>query len=240
MRLLHASLIAGSAFTLGGQASAHIQLDSPPSRYSGQVDQKTKYCGSGGTASGVVTEWTAGTEVTVSWTETINHPGHFRIALDPTGTDLFEDPVDENDKLASGNIIAYIDDPGGQSNFSYTFTVPDYDCNPCSLQVIQYMTDKLNDGIDNEIYYWCADVQIAGGGSGTTTTTTTTGGAGGGGQGGEGAGGVEETSSTGSAQYPNFARESTGCSLGAPAGRFGGLGGLALLAGACLMRRRRD
>jgi MYXO-CTERM domain-containing protein len=243
MRLLHASLIAASALTLSAVSSAHIRLDSPPPRYlDGESGQKTAHCGGGTMPSGVVTEWMVGEEVTISWTETINHSGHYRIAIDPTGTDNFKNPDPVGSKTVVGNTIGFIDDTSAVTNnvVDFTFIVPDYPCESCTLQLLQYMA-----GAASPFYYFCADVKIVSNSGSTTTATTGSGsgaGVGGGGQGGEGAGGEDETSSTsaGTPQYPNFARESTGCSVGGPTSRFSGLGGLTLLAAAALLRRRRD
>ncbi|MSP24452.1 MAG: hypothetical protein EXR75_04675 [Myxococcales bacterium] len=155
---LAAALFAASLATA---ASAHIKLTSPAPRYVyTNSGQKTGPCG-GGTVTGEVTALKAGQDLTVNWDETVNHPGHFRIALDLDGGNDFPDPVSEKDKDVKGNVIAYVADGGG-SKFSHTFTVPDVACTKCSLQVLQVMTDKLPWGPanGNDLYFWCADVSI--------------------------------------------------------------------------------
>lgn len=221
--------------TMGARAEAHIDLQEPAPRYvDGYAGQKTGPCGAG-TPSNVVTEWTAGEEVTLVWEETINHNGHYRIALDPTGTDNFTDPDPPGNTLVAGNVLAFVDDTSSVAGneVSYTLTVPDYSCDPCTLQVIQYMQNSAE-----PFYYFCADVKIAGSGSGSTTTTGA--GVGGGGSGGQdGTGGADPTStSSGSAQYPEFARQDTGCAV-RPAGSSAPWLGSALLAAAFGLARRR-
>ena len=176
-----AVVIVTTAMTAGiGSAEAHINLSWPPARYElATAAQKIGPCG-GGNATGVVTELAPGEPLTVTWTETVNHPGHFRVALDPTGTDDFTDPVTENDMDITGNVVAYISDDGG-SNFQHTFTLPDIECGGCVLQVLQVMTDKLGNGYggypdNDDLYYWCADIAIK---STAGTTSASAGSAGG-------------------------------------------------------------
>ncbi|MEZ4438013.1 MAG: SCE4755 family polysaccharide monooxygenase-like protein [Polyangiaceae bacterium] len=233
-------------------ASAHINLMNPPPRYNFTgVNQKMGPCG-GGTASGDVTTYEPGQEITVSWAETINHPGHFRVALDLTGADDFTDPTSENDMDVVGNIIAYVPDNGG-SDFSHTFNLPMQECMGCTLQVIQVMTDKINgNGVpgfggypdNDDIYYWCADINIVSGDPSTSSSTT----GGGGGSDPSGVGGADATTSGGTgAATPTTAgsgimgdqldNNSGGCSL--VAGRKGsaGEGWLAVLLGLGLVGR---
>lgn len=184
-----AALLATGAVVDG--AVAHIKLTSPAARYVyTNSGQKTGPCG-GGTATGEVTALKAGESITVTWEETINHPGHYRVALDLDGGDDFPDPVSEKDKDVKGNVVAYVDDAGGKQ-FSHTFTVPNVACAKCSLQVLQVMTDKLPWGPANgdDLYFWCADVSIE-------AQDPTTGAGGMTGAGGEGAGGEGAAASTG-------------------------------------------
>jgi MYXO-CTERM domain-containing protein len=236
-----------------GVAEAHINLSWPLPRYEvSGVNQKTGPCG-GGTASMDVTDFAPGEELTVTWVETVNHPGHFRIALDTTGTDDFADPTSENDMDVVGNVIAYVPDEGG-SNFQYTFNLPDVECENCVLQVIQVMTDKLGNGFagsadgGDDIYYWCADITITQGGGTTTSSSSSTGAGGASGTGGSdpsgGAGGSSSTSS-GSGQgvdQSGFDNNDGGCSVAAlgPEGPSeAGWWALAALAFGALVRRRR-
>src|SRR5262245_33858305 len=71
-----------------GLAHAHIKLLKPASWVVEDVlgnPQKNAPCGPAAGAAammtGIVTSYRAGEEISVEWTETIPHPGHFRIAL---------------------------------------------------------------------------------------------------------------------------------------------------------------
>src|SRR5262245_33594464 len=90
-------MLAGTLLLL---AMGHFQLDNPPSwiNENGLGDpQKDEPCGGeGGTPTGVVTQYQAGQTVTLMWTETIYHPGHWRIALAEDRAD-FVDPVVSTD-----------------------------------------------------------------------------------------------------------------------------------------------
>ena len=215
-----------AVLALAAPAQAHISITNPPMRFEyDPVTQKTGPCG-GGIATGIVTPLQGGTALTMTWDETVPHPGHFRIALDAdeNGSDDFSVPADENDMVVQGNIVAYVPDNGGDS-FEHTFVLPNVDCEPCVIQLLQIMTDKLGDGFTDggDIYHWCADITLTsmeGAGGGNPVTTTGTGA--GGGQGGAGEGGAGEGGSTGSGNDGGpafgFPEEKSGCSTaGAPA-----------------------
>jgi MYXO-CTERM domain-containing protein len=233
-----AAMILGTALP---SADAHINLTWPLPRFGfTNVDQKVGPCGSGN-ASGDVIELEPGSELTVSWTETVNHPGQFRIALDMTGSDAFADPVSENDMDVAGNVIAYLPDDGG-NNFAHTFTLPDTECEGCVIQVIQVMTDKLGNGYggypsNDDLYYWCADIALKQGAGMGTTSSSGAGAGGTGPTGGTGAGGAGEGAGNSGMDGGD---DGGGCSIAA-GGRSGSRAWLMLgLAAAWLGRRRRD
>ena len=72
-------------------ATAHITLASPQPRY---AEQKDGPCGRGSLDQRTtkVSTFQVGQTITVSWTETVDHPSHYRIAFDDDGQDLFQDP----------------------------------------------------------------------------------------------------------------------------------------------------
>lgn len=144
-------------------AHAHIQLTFPLQRY---TDQKLAPCGRGG-ADGrgeTVNVFAPGQTITVSWDETVNHPGHFRIAFDDDGQDAFYDPPTETTCDTDMPILAdcIVDTPGGGPS-SFDITLPNIECENCTLQVIQVMTDKPPFGDGNDMYYQCADLALRGG-----------------------------------------------------------------------------
>ena len=140
-------------------------------------------------ANYTTTELIAGSKLTVSWKETVNHDGMFRVAFSPVPVDgvvkadleanvLYDKP--DTNTVAGTTLIA-------------TITVPSTPCASCTLQLRQLMTGSAKP------YYWsCAAIKIVPAGS-AGATTSGAGGAGGEGQGGStssspaGAGGSEST-----------------------------------------------
>jgi MYXO-CTERM domain-containing protein len=182
MSRLASLLVLGAVTLTSGTALAHIRLNEPAPRFSPTgVDQKSPMCGAG-TPTGDVTWYQPGETITVQWDETIDHPGHFRISLDSDGgDDDLVDPTSYTDfDVAPSVLLDNIPDNGG-STFSAMVTLPMVECDKCTLQVIQVMTDKPPFTLPgNDIYYWCADIRI----STTPPMTTATTGAGGSGSGG--------------------------------------------------------
>lgn len=158
------------ALVIAAPAAAHLALISPPSRYGADV-LKVGPCGvAGGARSGNVTVLQPGAQLEVVWDEYIDHPGHFRIAFDADGDDDFVDPlclsgcntrtpVIETYSNAAVLLDGIADTVGGQS--SATVTLPDIECDNCTLQVTQVMYDKPPYATPgNDIYYQCADLVL--------------------------------------------------------------------------------
>ncbi|MCX4246261.1 SCE4755 family polysaccharide monooxygenase-like protein [Paraliomyxa miuraensis] len=199
-------------------AAAHIELLSPSARYTPD-QQKNPPCGAQGNPAGdgTVTVFQVGETITVEWDEFIDHPGHFRIALDPTGSDAFVSPTDFDDFYNSPEVL--LDDIADAAGGLYQVevTLPDEPCDPCTLQLIQVMNDGAWGPGDSDLYYQCADIVIepAGGGSADGTSGNGTGG-GGDSTGGGGDTGVGSTGGGGSG---------TGMGEGGPTSDDGGSGG---------------
>lgn len=142
-------------------AHAHIQLTYPTQRYS---DQKYGPCGRlNDTGRGAtVTTLPPGATITVTWDETINHPGHFRISFDDDGQDGFADPAGYDDYYTVPSVLAdnIADTPSGGPS-SFEITLPNIECDNCTLQVVQVMTDKQPYGDGNDLYYQCADLILS-------------------------------------------------------------------------------
>jgi MYXO-CTERM domain-containing protein len=220
MRYFTTSSIAFAALfslaTLSTSASAHIQLMFPEQRH---TDQKTGPCGALNDARGdKITALEPGSKITVQWDETVEHPGHFRIMLDedgfdfpePTGYDDFCDPTKVNQGIHC--LSDNIPDKAAMPNYSVEVTLPDIECDNCTLQVIQVMSDKppWGPGGGNDLYYQCADITMKKGG-----------GAGGGGAGGAGGGAASSSAATGAG---GGASSSSGGDGGAGDGGSGGGG----------------
>ena len=175
-----AMALAGSSFVLmvAGQAHAHIKLLKPASwiQESALGDpQKSGPCGAEagqGVETNEVTTYTAGEEITVEWTETFNHEGHFRIALAKDRGELVDPKITGQCQsaeimdppqlpvLADGLFAVTTDD--GKRMFSQKVKLPDgFTCDNCTLQLIQFMTPHGAPCL----YYHCANVKIVAAGA---------------------------------------------------------------------------
>lgn len=169
MRVLaFASLVAASVLS-AGPASAHIQLVSPVQRH---AEQKVGPCGVGAVdmRGPNVTTYAPGEKIVVSWMETVNHPGHFRISFDADGFDDFGDPASYDELYSNPAVLVdgIADVEGGM--VEQEVTLPNIECENCTLQVIQVMTDKPPYEIGtNDLYYQCADIRLVGDVMGMTT-----------------------------------------------------------------------
>ncbi len=153
--------LAASVLLSAGTAEAHLQLSYPPAR---TTSQKQGPCGLTGLARGPAMTLAPGATITVTWDETINHPGHYRISFDADGDDDFVVPATAEELYSDDSVLEDgIADANGGS-YSQVITLPDIECSTCTLQVIQLMTDKAPYGDGNDLYYQCADLVLAAGG----------------------------------------------------------------------------
>jgi MYXO-CTERM domain-containing protein len=175
-------------------ASAHVDLDEPPMRGG---DQKTGPCEGG--QRGTPMEFEAGSTITVTWSETIDHPGYFLISFDPDGDDFDGDGDGEMDYPASVNgddepsgngdlVLLEVEDTGG-ADFSAEVTLPNMACDNCTLQLIQNMGERtpMANNPTAHLYFRCADITLVGGdggGEGGSGGETASGGSPAGGAGG--------------------------------------------------------
>jgi hypothetical protein len=166
-RLLPAVLVLAATSAL-----AHIHLDSPPGFQVTDAlgnPQKTAPCGGPGTPSNIVTTVEAGSTLTVSWTDTIFHPGHYRISIAPDPAD-FVTPTPvinanncESAPIESTPVLPTVADgvyphTTGTSGMmrSYDITVPMMRCDTCTLQLMQFMASHAPPCF----YYQCATLRI--------------------------------------------------------------------------------
>lgn len=135
-------------------AEAHIRLDQPAPRTT--ISDLGGPCGDPSvprSANPLVLE--GGQELTLQWTETIDHDGHYRVAFSLEGDDI-PDPAGLMDRCdpevdAWCIVDGLADQAGSNSVYSYTFTVPNVDCDNCTLQVLQQTFTR---------YHQCVDVVI--------------------------------------------------------------------------------
>jgi hypothetical protein len=184
---------AALAVLLGANvARAHISLEQaqPPthlSRY-GDGELKEGPCGrAGGTRGTNVYTYEPGQTITVNVQEFIPHSGYFRIAFDEDGDDDFLDPqsIDpverqcqtdeprcgESDFYNNAAVLPDLDDlePHGSNTqaktWSWDVTLPDVECDHCTLQIIQVMEDHGKYLLDNDVYHTCIDLVLKHGAS---------------------------------------------------------------------------
>jgi len=160
-----------ATFVAVSPAAAHLALRYPPSRYGDNV-LKTAPCGVvGGLRSIHVTTLEPGATIEVVWDEYVDHPGHFRISFDAAGDGDFMDPPclsgcnSRTPEIASYSnetvLLDHIADTpfGGEGRAKVT--LPDIECDNCTLQAIQVMYDKPPYTLPgDDIYYQCADLVL--------------------------------------------------------------------------------
>ncbi len=153
-------------------ASAHIVLTDPPARYSMDFI-KDAPCGMVGNPAGPnpPTVLQAGEMYTIRIDEFVNHGGHFRVAFSEDGSDQFVSPTDFDDFYTDDQVL--LDDIADNQNggeHQIDFVVPDVNCDPCTLQVLQIMSGGSFS--EDSLYYTCADIVIENASGGTTSGTT--------------------------------------------------------------------
>lgn len=170
-----ASFLVSGLVSLSAPAWAHIDLVFPPPRLAGTEGRNALKIGPCGQAMGqnartqTVTEFTPGETITVQVSEYIPHPGYYRVAFDVDGDDDFPIRADM-DSLDSANDDSETVHPVGDVILLYDFdkndnievTLPNVECDNCTLQVVQFMYDKIGNSLDDEYYFQCADIRLVG------------------------------------------------------------------------------
>ncbi len=184
---------SGAAITVAcllatSSASAHTVLVTP-SPLTGNDDAKTGPCGcTFGSGTIIcppdypVTEVQAGSQASITWNETIQHTGEFRISFAAKAPEDVT-VADMDDSALQTTITDTNDTPG---LVTQTFTMPSTPCDLCTIQVRQFM-----EGAAEPYYYTCAAVRIVDGPVATTGASTT-------GAGPSGSGGASNGSGSGS------------------------------------------
>jgi MYXO-CTERM domain-containing protein len=181
-RLLTGTLVATALALFASHAGAHIDLTSPAPRHAGGTEQKVGPCGIAGSVRGPnITTYAPGETITVTWDETVPHPGHFRISFDEDGDDGFVNPATVDELNSAPTVLVDgIADKDGTQSYTQEVTLPNIECDNCTLQLIQVMSDKPPydpTPAGNDIYFRCADLILGMGGSTTSTTGVTSSGA---------------------------------------------------------------
>jgi hypothetical protein len=169
--------LIGLAVTTGALAivdgvSAHALLQSPKPR-----DDRDDYKDPNGPCGPVPrtnqrTVLSPGSQVTVRFGETIDHPGCFLLSYSKAG--------DQNFRLLPGGNVKH--NPNGTATrqsprpYTATVTLPNETCDDCTLQLVQVMLDSDNVQCPpaqfpvGSRYYSCADISLKAGGDGGVIT----------------------------------------------------------------------
>jgi uncharacterized protein (TIGR03382 family) len=165
-----------------GVASAHIHMLTPLSRTDdAQGDpQKTMHCGVPGYVRADhpqrVTTFRPGQTVRVMWKETIAHTGWYRISFQPNG-EVFaypppgvgtvgNHPTVNQTGITDGSGATVLLDriPDGAPGVMQMadITLPNRECNNCTLQFTQFMTDSAYNPVNaGSVYFSCADIVLS-------------------------------------------------------------------------------
>ncbi|MBZ5710405.1 SCE4755 family polysaccharide monooxygenase-like protein [Nannocystis pusilla] len=179
-RFTISALAFAASMLVAGTAAAHIQMQHPTPRY---PDQKAGPCGKGAgdAPTANINTFQGGETIVVRWTETVQHPGHFRISFDDEGQDDFGDPTAYDDFYSNPAVLVdeIADKVEPQAMYEQEITFPEMSCDSCTLQLLQVMTDKPPFGPagGSDFYYQCADIVLMGAAetTGDDTTAGTTG-----------------------------------------------------------------
>ncbi len=153
-------------FSAEGYAHARWKLDGPLKPRTDSAGLKLPDpCGGAAVDESRRAVLKAGQSLEVKWEETVQHPGHFRIAFSPDGVTGFDDTIIKDD------IVDDQDDANVPHQYSATITVPSTPCEQCAFQLIQVMSERTP---PNDKYRSCADVKILAADSTDTGTTTAT------------------------------------------------------------------
>ena len=185
MRVLIATLFASAlAVGTGVVADAHFKLLEPASwivENERGDPQKAAPCGADPKAemSKALTPVKGGSALHLKVTETIYHPGHYRVALAvnsreelPPDPMTFERTTEKGPRsvwgviqsppqlpvLADG-LFPHYAKPASPQTFETDVQLPNITCPRCTLQVIQFMADHGYNQPGGYSYHHCADLQ---------------------------------------------------------------------------------
>jgi MYXO-CTERM domain-containing protein len=244
-KIAGAGLLTAALWLAPLDAAAHIQITSHVPRH-GPEFQKAPPCGLAGAEGpgSMVYTYKPGQPLTIAWHEFIDHPGHYRVSFDPEGDAGFVDPATADDFYNNDTVLLdNIPDEPGVHDYEVEITLPLVECDFCTIQVLQVMTDKPPFGDGNDIYYHCIDVRLVAEGSESGDGDSDDPGDGDPGDGDPGEGDLGETGDPGETGETEPAADGPdeGCACTSAPKRAGSFTLLALLAlGSVRSRRRRS
>jgi hypothetical protein len=168
-------LLALAVLLAPAAVAAHVRILSPTPRSSTML--KGRHCGEAGSPRANIAILPPGSQVHLWWEEYIVHPGWYRVSFQQNG-DTFEIPPASGGDTGSGapsnfpteNLTGQVD-PGTGSLIladriphfvhSLDLTLPGVECDRCTLQLIQMMTDASPYDSDTSIYFACVDLVLS-------------------------------------------------------------------------------
>lgn len=143
-------LILISVVLFPASAMAHVRwlIGSVTPPRSNDTGLKINPCG-GKARTTRSTIFSGGQTIDVQFEETVNHPGHYRIAFSPADDLNFDSYV----------LVDNIPDVTQTGLYTQQITIPTQVCSACTLQLIQVMTTNPNP-LPGDYYYSCSDIQI--------------------------------------------------------------------------------
>lgn len=165
-------LIVAALSLVPSVAFAHFHLNEPAANQVQAANgdpQKAGPCGGAGTATNAMTNYTPGGMLTLKLAETIDHPGHYRVAIAQDMASLPAPPTVTGANCGAAAIAANPTLPLLADGLFTTATVANgeqttqiqlpagYECTNCVVQVIEFMSAHP----EPCFYYHCATVTIA-------------------------------------------------------------------------------
>jgi hypothetical protein len=169
--------------SLSGRAEAHFDIQAPPPADTATDGGKgPPPCGPAA-SSNMVTPAQGGHPLTLQLNETVFHPGFYRVALAQNSPS--ELPADNVVKDKMGNVLAsdstglsdtaeyetspiypvladhlFAHDTPDVSHFQTDLVLPNIDCEHCTLQVIEFMSNSNSNLGGGYFYHHCATLKI--------------------------------------------------------------------------------
>jgi hypothetical protein len=145
--------LAALCLLLPGLAWSHARLTTPEPRTI-NTNLKSAPCGVARSAEQKTTAFTAGERATVTFAETVPHPGHYVVRFSPAGESNFTVLADN------------LPNPDGQQLVNTVeVTIPSTPCTDCVIQLEQFMSES------NTSYFSCANISVAAAPSNNTETS---------------------------------------------------------------------
>lgn len=151
-------ILAASSAT----ADAHFTLTYPHARYSNSSEGMWYgVCGRDPeTGRDHVTILHSGSTITLTLIQTIFHPGYFRVSFDSDGEDDFPPHPAAYGMVEDSPAILMNNIPAVTASLSVDITLPNIECDNCTLQVLNVLADKPPFGTFDDFHHQCADLVL--------------------------------------------------------------------------------